>query len=198
MVILVSIGTVIHIIRPHQSDQNILNPKNFSIFNNFHKIFVVNNETRSDGFLTYIKMLIVVFGVCAHVMCCLESAIGMVILSHHKNLGKLISDPAMAPIFGDAGITIITAVAGYGTFLFAYPLAREGKLSIIAVLVSKTIRLLPPILSIMALEFCWYLPFDGPFINRVGNFLVDRCSKTWWKSALFISNLWGPSIEIVS
>ena len=113
MVILVSLGTIIHIIRPYQSDQNILNLKSFSIFNNVHKIFAVENGTRPDGLLSWIKMSIVVFGVCAHVMSCLESAIGFIILSHHKNLEKLISNPAMAPIFGDAGITIITAVAGY-------------------------------------------------------------------------------------
>ena len=198
MGVLIFIGTFNHIFRPLASDNNIWNLKSFSVIDNVHKLLVVNDNTRTDGFLTWFKMMIVVFGVCAHVMCCLESPIGFFILSHHRNLERMISNPVLMPIFGDAGITIITALAGYGTFVFAFPLARKGKLSIISAVIDKAIRLLPSILSIMALDFCWYLPLDGPFVNRVGKVLVDKCSKTWWKTALFMSNLWGPTIEIVS
>lgn len=197
MGVLIFIGTFNHVFLPVEADKHVWCLKSFSLIENIHKLLVVDENSRPDGFLTWFKMMIVVFGVCAHVMCCLESPIGFFILSHHKNLEKMISDPIMMPIFGDAGITIITALSGYGTFVFAFPLARKGKLPIISAVIDKVLRLLPSVLSIMALDFCWYLPFDGPFVNRVGKVLVDKCSKTWWKTALFVSNLWGPTIEIV-
>ena len=56
----------------------------------------------------------------------------------------------------------------------------------------------PGVASIMALDFTWYLWGSGPFYSRIGQIHVDKCSRTWWKNFLFVSNLWGPSIDIVS
>lgn len=82
--------------------------------------------------------------------------------------------------------------------MMAYPLAKSGKLSIPSAVLDKALRLMPAVISIMALDMIWYLPLDGPFVSRVGKVILDKCSKTWWKTALFMNNLWGPSIEIVS
>lgn len=55
----------------------------------------------------------------------------------------------------------------------------------------------PGLASIVALDFTWYMWGSGPFYSRVGRIHVDKCTKTWWKNFAFVSNLWGPSIELV-
>ena len=50
-------------------------------------------------------------------------------------------------------------------------------------------------MSLVCLEFVWPLLFDGPFMTRVGNFVKDKCSRTWFLNVFFIQN-WFPVLDI--
>ena len=198
---LVIYGTLNHLFQPKEATLDPWKLKSFSLIQNLHKLLLVKDSSRPDGGIAWFKMFLIMAGVSAHIMCCLESPIGFFVLSHHKNFQKFISNPILIPLFQDAGIVAVTALGGFTTFMFAFPMAKSNQLSLTTVplvVVDKAIRFLPAILSIMALDMAWYLPFDGPFVNRVSKVILEKCSKTWWKTALFVNNLWGPSIEIVS
>ncbi|KAI1298484.1 hypothetical protein HDE_04186 [Halotydeus destructor] len=172
--------------------------KGFSVFDNVHKLFYVAPVTgppRTE-FWDWIKNIGIVCGVAAHIMCGLESPIAFFVLSHHKNLEKIISNPAIASLFNEVGLTALTFLSGATTFMLAYPAARKGKLPFVPAILDRILRHLPGVASIIALDFTWYLWFSGPLYSRVGQIHVDKCSKTWWKGILMVSNLWGPSIEI--
>lgn len=107
---LVVYGTVNHVLQPKESSRDVWKFKSFSIIENIHQLLLVSDKSRQDGFLQWFKMGLVLCGVCAHIMCCLESPIGFFVLSHHKSLQRIMSDPMFMPIFGDAGIVCITAL----------------------------------------------------------------------------------------
>lgn len=194
IILLVIIATCLHVASKDASAF----ARSLSAIENTHNLFWVKSGSRPDGLASWMKMFIIFCGLCAHVMCCLESPIGFMMLSHHMNLKKIMSHPALIPLFGDAGIVCTTALAGFSTFMLVYPMALKGKLSIGSFVMNKAIRFIPSILVIMAFDVLWYLPFSGPFVSRVGQVLVDKCTDTWWKSALFINNLWGGTLQICS
>lgn len=61
----------------------------------------------------------------------------------------------------------------------------------------KWVRIVPLILSLVALEFCWPLIGSGPFYKLGSKFVLDNCSKYWLLNVLQISN-WSPALEKVS
>lgn len=187
-------GTYLHVIEKEETKF----AKSVSLLENIHSLFWVKANAKPDDLTPYLKVFVVFCGVAAHIMCCLESPIGFFMLSHHVNLKNVLADPSMISFFGDAGIVCITAAAGYSTFMFTYPIAEKGKLSIPLYVINKGIRFIPTILVIMSIDVLWYFPFNGPFVTRVGRTIVDKCTDTWWKSILFVNNLWGGTLQICS
>ena len=198
---LVAWGTFNHVLRPDNKELKYL--RSFSIIENTFKLFYVDPNGRPETYLnlyafTYFKMFCVVCGVAAHVMACIELPLGFMLLSHHKELEKLMSTPALMSIFGDAGIVASTSLTGFGTMMMTYSVAKAGKLPYIPVVIERAVRFMLPILAVMSFDLIWYLPFSGPFASRVGEVLVDKCSKFWWRSVLHISTLFEDPIEICS
>lgn len=191
---LVVYGTICHIIQPKPSALCV----GVSAIENVHLLFWVKSSNRRQLILPYVKLFCIVAGLVAHVMCCLESAIGFMMMSHHSRIGHLLSDPLMVTLFGDAGIVFSTSIAGFTLFMLAYPMAEKGKMSIVMFILNKALRFIPSILAIMSIDVIWYLPLSGPFVTRVGKVIVDKCTQTWWQSALFVNNLWTDALQICS
>ena len=191
---LVAYGTVCHFFQSEPSEL----VKGVSAIENLHKLFWVRSSNRSELILPYFKCFIVVSGLAAHVMSCLESAIGFMMLSHQRVLEDILTNPALVSLFGEAGIVCATSVAGYSLFMLGYPMVVKEKMSIIMFTLNKVLRFLPSVLAIMSLDVLWFLPLTGPFVTRVGQMIVDKCTETWWKSALFVNNLWGGTLQICS
>lgn len=49
-----------------------------------------------------------------------------------------------------------------------------------------------------ALELLWPLVGNGPIFSRVSNFVLNKCTKHWWRNLLFINNYGIDTIDIVS
>src|SRR6185437_3842286 len=77
-----------------------------------------------------------------------------------------------------------------------YPMIVKMKkfLYLFAVL-DRYLRFLPAIMTIVALEFLWPLLFDGPFFKRVGTFVLEKCSRSWWWNLTFLQN-WFNVLDI--
>lgn len=197
---LVFYGTFNHLFRPHAN--GILYFKSFSLIGNFYKLIVVRADSVEDSYTTMVstgmKMVLMICGTAAHVYACIELPIGFFVMDRHSNMERMMMNSVLMPLFGDGGIVVSASLAGFLNFMFTYPLAKDNKLPVLGVLVDKCVRYIPVILCVMCLDMIWYMPFTGPLVSRVGDVVVEKCSKYWWRSILFISNLVGDSIDICS
>lgn len=197
----VGYGTFNHLFRPQEKDWKYL--RSFSVIENTFNLFYVDPKAQPETYLglyafTYFKMFAVLCGVAAHVLGSFELPLGLFLLSHHKELERLMTMPVLMPIFGDGGIVATTSLAGFGAMMMTYSAAKAGNIPYFRSVFLRGIRYILPILAIMSLDMLWYFPFSGPFASRVGEVLVDKCSKSWWRSVLHISTLFGDPIEICS
>lgn len=58
-------------------------------------------------------------------------------------------------------------------------------------------RYLPSVVSLLALDFLWPVVGNGPMFSQVAKELLDKCTKSWWRNVLFLSNN-SPVLETVS
>lgn len=71
-----------------------------------------------------------------------------------------------------------------------YPLLVKtcGKLNIGGAIFDRWARFMPPVMSIVALEFCFPLLGVGPMYQKISTNILTRCSKNWIYNVFFVSN----------
>ena len=171
--------------------------QHFSVLSNTAKLFKVSSQQDNRYFLIDIfKFVIVLTGCWAHALVCVEVPIGFFLLGGHQLIQEVASTPHLQMLFNDSGLVIFAFLAGFVTFMTVFPMMKKmKKFPFGFVIFDRWLRFIPSIMSLVCLEFVWPLLFDGPFMTRVGNFVKDKCSRTWFLNVLFIQN-WFPVLDI--
>ncbi|KAI1303759.1 hypothetical protein HDE_02218 [Halotydeus destructor] len=141
------------------------------------------------------KFIVVMFGVLAHIVVCLEIPISYYAFSSHTFLNNAFGDPNNQAILADSGLNIITFLGGVTSYSIMVPMARNKKLPFLFAIFDRWVRFVPSILVITAIEFIWPVLWSGPIFTRVADFTLKKCTENWWTNILFINN-WYPVVDV--
>lgn len=110
----------------------------------------------------------------------------------HIEFRKMFTDFTSQAFTNEAGLTQIPVLSGFAVFYYVFPLIRKKKFPVLFAIVTKFINSVPPILIVTSLDILWPLFGSGPLYNRVGNFVLNKCSKYWWWNLLLMNNFLPP------
>ena len=158
---------------------------------------LVEDKTKSNhlAFVDWIKLAIVLAGVFAHCLSCLETPLGFFMIDKHNMLSYVINNPFTQFFFNDGGLGWVTFLSGLSTFLLLQPLITENRLSFKMAIFDRWIRFAPAVMIITCFDFIWPLVLNGPFHSRVSSWISWKCSKNWWWNLSMIS-VFLPALEI--
>lgn len=87
--------------------------------------------------------------------------------------------------------------SGALTFFMAHEAIATNRFNYRLAVLTKWLRYMPSIAALVALDLLWPLFGDGPIYSQLSEFILNKCSKNWWKNLLFISNH-DPALDNVS
>jgi len=207
---LVGLGTLLHVYRiweqrneiskVEELEEMIENTGNkfsstFSILKNTQKLF--SRSSNNHYFLLDMyKLGLVIFGCLAHAFVCVEIPNSYFLLENHHFLQNMFSSTRLQFALNDNGLVVFAHLGGFATFVTLYPMiVKMKKFPYLLTILDRYLRFLPSIMTIVAFEFLWPLLFDGPFFKRVGTFVLEKCSRSWWWNLTFLQN-WFPVLDI--
>lgn len=100
-------------------------------------------------------------------------------------------------MFNEAGLSCVTLLSGFTALFYGIQTVKSGKYKCSFLIFDRYLSFIPAILGMVTLDLMWPLLSTGPFHQRVGEFVKNKCSENWWTNILMISNFL-PSLEIVS
>lgn len=167
-----------------------------SAYENSKILFLSSNKESRLQILDAFKLSFIIFGTLAHFMACIEIPIGYFMLDRHRNLHEIFSKMHLQPLMNENGVVIFAYLGGFVTFTGLYPLAKDGKLPYAFVAFIRWVHFVPSILCLTMIEFIWPIFGSGPFFTRVADFVLKKCTESWWWNLFFIQN-WFPVLKIV-
>ncbi|KAI1291932.1 hypothetical protein HDE_07518 [Halotydeus destructor] len=166
--------------------------RGMSIFHNGLALVTVDQSSVRQGPVDMFKLVATIAAAVSHYIACLEVPLGIMVLSRQTFLQKVFEQPHLQPMFNESGLGMLLFVSGYYTFKMAYPVAVSKKLPYLWAFVDRFLRHFPATAAVVALDFLWPALFSGPMYTRVGDFILDKCSRNWLYSVTFLSPLLSP------
>ncbi|KAI1303725.1 hypothetical protein HDE_02217 [Halotydeus destructor] len=166
-----------------------------SIVDNVQQLVKPSSRDGRDTVLDIGKLVVVLFGVCGHVLACVEIPISYYAYQSHTYMNAVFGTAQGQIITNESGLNMITFLGGVTTYSIMVPLAKKKKLPFFSAIFDRWVRFAPSVLCITAIEFIWPVLWSGPLFTRVADFTIHKCTATWWKNLLFINN-WFPVIDI--
>ena len=176
----------------------------FSLIKNAIRLLFVRvaEEGAPDRFLMIdaYKLFVVLFGCLGHAFVCLEIPNSYFMLENHQFLQDIFSSASKQQLFNDNGLVVFAHLGGFATFHALFPIMNKlikekKKFPYTLAILDRYLRFIPSIMTIVAMEFIWTLSFDGPFFTRVSNFVLDKCTRSWWWQFTFMQNMF-PGLDI--
>ncbi|KAI1303712.1 hypothetical protein HDE_02212 [Halotydeus destructor] len=166
-----------------------------SLIDNVQQLVRPDDKGARNGVIDLSKFFVVISGVLAHVMICLEIPISYYTLQSQTFYNDIFGSKTTQVITNETGMCIVTFLGGVTTYSILMPMARKKKLPFFFALFDRWARFAPSVLCITAIEFIWPILWSGPLFTRVADFTIKKCTETWWKNLIFINN-WFPAVDV--
>lgn len=186
------VGTAVTYFKPSSS---IMSPStveflsNFNLIQNAKVLFIPRSKSGNRiQYIDYMRLLIIACGIGGHCMSCLETVDGWYIIHRLHDLTRIFQEVWAQPLMNEAGLGIVTFVAGFSTFWGTYDIIQKGNFRYRMAVFERVLRYLPAIVCLLAIDILFPLYGDGPIFKKVAQHVVWKCSKNWWMNFMFLSN----------
>ena len=196
-----SLGEVIDILDNTQTNTWI---DSFSLIKNTLRLLFVKVAKPGDAprflYVDAYKLVMVLFGSMGHAFVCLEIPNSYFMLENHQFLQTMFSSSPLQMLFNDNGLVVFGHLGGFATFYTLYPIMTKlmkdnKKFPYLLAVFDRYMRFIPSIMTMIAMEFVWTMLYSGPLFTRVSNFVLAKCTKSWWWQLTFMQNMF-PGLEI--
>jgi hypothetical protein len=164
----------------------------FSLKKNVSDLF--KHQPGRSMTIDYMKLSFSMMFVSMHAIGGADNPYSPMVLSRMRNALRDSNRLELQIFFSDTLGEIMFLMSGYVTVYSFTSSIRSGAFSPVRHLLLKWSKLIPLILSLMALEFVWPLIGSGPFYPEVTAFVHNNCRKYWWANVMLIANYF-PSLE---
>jgi hypothetical protein len=169
-----------------------------SIYVTLNELVEVKSSKSSAArlaFVDWVKLVIVMAGVFAHCLTCLETPLGFFTTDKHHLFTVVFTNPFGQFFFNDGGLGWVTFLSGFSTFLMLQPLIQGNRLNYKMAIFDRWVRFAPVVMAITCMDFVWPLILNGPFHSRVSSWINWKCRSHWWWNLSMIS-IFFPALEI--
>lgn len=180
---------------PHDSSYLSSFLFSFSLRGNFQELVAPYSDVNRIPFVDWFKFWIIMTGVTAHIITCLETPLGFFILEKHSVFQIVFRSVFTQFTFNDGGLGWITFLSAFSCYSTLASAIKSKTFRFPMAVFDRWIKFAPVIAAITALDFTWPLLASGPFYTRVGQYISNKCSSNWWANVAFVS-IFLPALDI--